>query len=212
MQRLGWKGVYRLDPEVKSQFLPPRSSRTYPNKASEGYPPTLVINSGTFTSKWFESDPELQVVELIIANTAASNYLTLADDLEISLNSTFVELVSADKVYRLEPGGNIVVQLGVKNLGGVAQGTTGNATFILTYGTGYGAAITTSKVVTGMCGFGDYAASTTSLAHHSNPDWYNEVKFGIFIHWGVYSAPAYGSVAPNEFYAEWYWKRMNDGV
>ena len=45
---------------------------------------------------------------------------------------------------------------------------------------------------------------------HWNPDWFNEVKFGIFIHWGLYSAPAYGSVQPVEDYAEWYWKRMND--
>jgi alpha-L-fucosidase len=29
------------------------------------------------------------------------------------------------------------------------------------------------------------------------PSWYDEAKVGVFIHWGVYSVPAFGS--------EWYW-------
>ncbi|KAN0003338.1 hypothetical protein ACTFIZ_009500 [Dictyostelium cf. discoideum] len=33
------------------------------------------------------------------------------------------------------------------------------------------------------------------------PGWYDDVKFGIFIHFGVYSVPAYA----NGGYAEWYW-------
>ena len=32
------------------------------------------------------------------------------------------------------------------------------------------------------------------------PEWYKDAKFGIFIHWGVYSVPAYGS--------EWYPREM----
>lgn len=30
-----------------------------------------------------------------------------------------------------------------------------------------------------------------SLRKHVIPDWYNEAKFGIFIHWGLFSVPAY---------------------
>lgn len=33
------------------------------------------------------------------------------------------------------------------------------------------------------------------------PNWYKESKFGIFIHWGVYSVPAF---SPKGQYAEWY--------
>lgn len=62
-----------------------------------------------------------------------------------------------------------------------------------------------------MVGFGDYTADANSLNHHWNPDWYHEIKYGIFIHWGIYSVPAFGNVGSNEDYAEWYWKRMNDG-
>jgi len=31
------------------------------------------------------------------------------------------------------------------------------------------------------------------------PEWYDEVKFGIFMHWGVYSVPSYSS--------EWFWEQ-----
>lgn len=34
------------------------------------------------------------------------------------------------------------------------------------------------------------------------PAWWQDAKFGIFIHWGVYSVPAY---APKGMYSEWYW-------
>ncbi|KIM93820.1 glycoside hydrolase family 29 protein [Oidiodendron maius Zn] len=68
----------------------------------------------------------------------------------------------------------------------------------------------TSSTISGECGFGDYTADASSIAWHTSPDWYNDIKFGIFIHWGVYSAPAYGSVAPYESYAEWYWNTMHN--
>lgn len=35
------------------------------------------------------------------------------------------------------------------------------------------------------------------IEHHRIPQWYQDAKFGIFIHWGVYSVPAFG----NEWYA-----------
>lgn len=39
-----------------------------------------------------------------------------------------------------------------------------------------------------------------SLAAYEIPDWYQDAKFGIFIHWGVYSVPAFGN--------EWYPRNM----
>ena len=38
------------------------------------------------------------------------------------------------------------------------------------------------------------------LAVPGSPEWYKDAKFGIFIHWGVYSVPAFGS--------EWYPREM----
>lgn len=47
---------------------------------------------------------------------------------------------------------------------------------------------------------GPFTDSWDSLQHYQVPDWYRKAKFGIFIHWGVYSVPAFGS--------EWYPRNM----
>ncbi len=39
----------------------------------------------------------------------------------------------------------------------------------------------------------------TNLDTYSVPEWYRDAKFGIFIHYGVYSVPAYG----DEWYGHW---------
>ena len=43
---------------------------------------------------------------------------------------------------------------------------------------------------------GPYRADWESLRKYQPPDWYLDAKFGIFIHWGVYSVPG----AENEWY------------
>jgi len=40
---------------------------------------------------------------------------------------------------------------------------------------------------------GEYQASWESLKNYETPDWYLDAKFGIFLHWGLYSVPAYAS-------------------
>jgi len=46
-----------------------------------------------------------------------------------------------------------------------------------------------------------YEANWESIkANYKDPTWFNEKKFGIFIHWGAYSVPAYSS--------EWYPRKM----
>ncbi len=47
-----------------------------------------------------------------------------------------------------------------------------------------------------------------SLDSRPVPQWYRDVKFGIFIHWGVYSVPAFCSKGN---YAEWYQHALNSG-
>ncbi len=44
---------------------------------------------------------------------------------------------------------------------------------------------------------GPYQADWNSLGDFSVPKWFQQAKFGIFIHWGLYSVPAFG----NEWYA-----------
>ena len=47
---------------------------------------------------------------------------------------------------------------------------------------------------------GPFRPDWQSLQTYKIPDWYRDAKFGIFIHWGVYSVPAFGS--------EWYPRDM----
>lgn len=47
---------------------------------------------------------------------------------------------------------------------------------------------------------GTYKPDWQSLSQYPMPQWYREAKFGIFIHWGIYSVPAY--------FSEWYCRLM----
>jgi alpha-L-fucosidase len=57
-----------------------------------------------------------------------------------------------------------------------------------------------------------YKPEWESLDKRPVPNWFHESKFGIFIHWGVYSVPAWGptgdSIGVYDKYAEWYWWKM----
>ncbi|MDI9548548.1 MAG: alpha-L-fucosidase [Chloroflexota bacterium] len=47
---------------------------------------------------------------------------------------------------------------------------------------------------------GPFLPTWESLMQYRVPDWYQDAKFGIFIHWGVYAVPAFGN--------EWYPRNM----
>lgn len=42
-----------------------------------------------------------------------------------------------------------------------------------------------------------YEPNWNSIDSRALPEWYDQAKFGIFIHWGVFSVPSFGS--------EWFW-------
>lgn len=52
----------------------------------------------------------------------------------------------------------------------------------------------------------DFEPTWESIESHELPQWYDDAKLGIFIHWGVYSVPAW---APVGEYAEWYPNHMH---
>ena len=55
-----------------------------------------------------------------------------------------------------------------------------------------------------------YQANWDSLNSRPTPAWYQEAKFGIFIHWGVYSVPSFAptNAKGQTPYAEWYWNSL----
>jgi len=54
--------------------------------------------------------------------------------------------------------------------------------------------------VEGVVSSGPFSSDWDSLKGYRVPSWYEDSKFGIFIHWGVYSVPA--------FMSEWYPREM----
>lgn len=52
-----------------------------------------------------------------------------------------------------------------------------------------------------------YEATWESIDSRPNPAWFEDAKFGIFIHWGVYAVPSWG---PKDRYSEWYWHDMQN--
>ena len=70
----------------------------------------------------------------------------------------------------------------------------------------------------------EYRATTASLRNHPLPAWYEDAKLGIFIHWGLFSVPAWAPTSgevtkviaeqgwkawfTNNAYAEWYLNTM----
>ena len=60
-----------------------------------------------------------------------------------------------------------------------------------------------------------YQNNWESVDSRPVPAWFEDAKFGIFIHWGLYSVPAYSptgrdKVGVYDRYAEWYWRRWQE--
>ena len=57
-----------------------------------------------------------------------------------------------------------------------------------------------SKAIGAVIAAGPFDKTWESLLGYEIPEWYQDAKFGIFIHWGVYAVPAFGN--------EWYPRNM----
>lgn len=163
----------------------------------------LEVSGGALTSKWVEGSDLEQVVEFAVSNTDETNYLTWRDHLEVTVDSESLETTTPATLLRLGPDQKMFLQVGVKNKDGVTPGTQCDAQIVATWGSSDDRK-TSSSDISGKCGIGDYEATEDSLRQHENPDWFKEIKYGIFIHWGLYAAPAYGNEpGPNQDYSEW---------
>ncbi|MFA9391018.1 MAG: alpha-L-fucosidase [Prolixibacteraceae bacterium] len=76
--------------------------------------------------------------------------------------------------------------------------------------------LTIILLVLAISGFSqkNYEANWESIDSRPVPEWFGNAKFGIFIHWGVYSVPAWApanaDIGVYAKYAEWYWYRIHD--
>ncbi|KAI0127263.1 alpha-l-fucosidase [Xylariales sp. AK1849] len=168
--------------------------------------PQLNVQYARSTKKWVENDASTQVFEVTVTNAGERDWVLADDSVEISIDSDSVVTVKPGIIKRLRPGDRVIVQVGVQKKDGVVPGTTGVATARLKSST-----VDVSHDFEATFGFGSYEPTYESIYTHESPDWYNGAKFGIFIHWGPYSVPAWGNTGSNETYAEWYWWNLNKG-
>ena len=47
-----------------------------------------------------------------------------------------------------------------------------------------------------------FQPTISSLLDYQCPDWFRDAKFGIYLHWGVYSVPEQGEWYPRQMYIE----------
>ncbi|KAG8162990.1 hypothetical protein KVR01_007468 [Diaporthe batatas] len=150
---------------------------------------SLNVELARSTNTWVEGTNKTQIFEAII-NNVGTDWVLANQSVTVSIESDGVQTVQPGRINRLRPGDQARVQIGVVNADGVAEGTDGTATLVIS-GTGL--------------------STNYTIYAHESPPWFNNAKYGIFIHWGVYAVPGWGNSGNNESYAEWYWWWMNSG-
>ncbi|KAJ4355483.1 uncharacterized protein N0V89_003499 [Didymosphaeria variabile] len=173
---------------------------------SDAEGPSLSVQYARSTQKWVEGSDKIQVYEVTINNAGAKDILR-EHAVEVSIDSAGVETVTPGYIKRLRAGDQVRVNVGVKTKEGVESGSTGAAT-VSVEGKGLDCS---NYIFNATFGIKEYEPTYESVYTHDSPDWYNDLKYGIFIHWGPYAVPAWGNVGDNETYAEWYWWNLNKG-
>ena len=138
-----------------------------------------------------------QSVEATVLN-AGTEWLSASVAVHVSGGRT----VLPAEVRNLAPGEQARLRIGIDST--VAPGTPATGQIVATDAAGTLAAQQAALTL----GVPDYQPTDASLSTHQAPYWFDDAKFGIFIHWGVYSVPAWGPVGKE--YAEWYWDHMQD--
>lgn len=146
-------------------------------------------------------DHGAQSVEATVVNAGTVGILA-ADGLTLSVDVPGARTVAPARVTRLAPGDQARVRIGIRNRPGTSPGTARDGS-VVARGRGQQAATVRRSLTLGVP---DYTPTDASLSTHQAPYWFQDAKFGIFIHWGIYSVPAWAPVGTQ--YAEWYWNQM----
>jgi alpha-L-fucosidase len=144
------------------------------------------------TQKWVDyGDTRSQIVEVLINN--AGSQCVHGKGLAVAIGGNDVMTLAPRRIKRLCPGDQKSVRVPVTGAGKQSVNVT------ITYQN-----TTTAHRFNDLeLGLENWTA--TNLAAHESPKWFDDAKFGIFIHWGPYSVPSWGNSTPYESYAEWFW-------
>jgi alpha-L-fucosidase len=159
----------------------------------------LALRGSHSTTKLLSD--KTQAIEATVTNLG-DEWITERDSVTVSAEVFGARTVQPAEIRRLGPGEEARVRIGIVRTGAPVD-TIVNGKVVA-----QGKRLRVEQPVRFTLGISDYQATDASLGTHESPYWFDDAKFGIFIHWGVYSVPAWSP--PGEQYAEWYWRWMED--
>lgn len=136
---------------------------------------SLGVQLARSTNMWFEGTNKTQIFEAII-NNVGTEWILTNQNVTLTIEDDGVTTVQPGYIKRLRPGDQARVQIGVVNADGVAEGSNGTATLIVS-----GSGISLNYTFDATYGIKAYDPTYESIYMHESPPWYNNAKFGIFI-------------------------------
>ena len=161
----------------------------------------VKILAARSTTKMIPSSSRIQIIEATIENIGTM-WFTPTHPTIVVVQANGIRTKIPAVISELAPNEQATVEVGIQKSPSIPDGTQISRT-VVAMATGGNI---NRFVFTPTIGIPQY--NTTSLSQHETPDWFNNAKFGIFIHWGIYSVPAWAPVGKE--YAEWYWNYMHD--
>lgn len=163
----------------------------------------LEVQHARSTQLWLTGSDKVQAIEVLVNNAGAA-WISGSNHVQLTIVSDGLKTVQPGIIKRLHPGDQARVVIGVVNNDGISAGSQGPATVVIS-----GPGIKVNHTFEATFGIQQYETSFESIYTHESPYWYNDGKYGIFIHWGLYAVPGWGNVGADEEYAEWSVLRKN---
>ncbi|KAK0212150.1 glycoside hydrolase family 29 protein [Desarmillaria ectypa] len=177
------------------------SPSTIPSADMVDVKPALSIRRARFTSRWEDFDGvRAQAVEVTLANLLPTYSLSVETSLnarhQIYISGSDIKTLYSGVVHRLVPGDQITVDVFIS---GVHEDGLANIevrdpdAHVIGVSSGW----PTTPLVE------HWAPYKQILDAHETPTWWNRAKYGIFIHWGIYSVPAWAT--PSNYAESYDW-------
>ncbi|KAJ5746876.1 uncharacterized protein N7511_008572 [Penicillium nucicola] len=163
---------------------------------SQSNTPRLAVQYARSTQKWVDGSDKVQIIEVLV-NNVGSSFITPSNSVRIQVQSPGLDTIMEGTIKRLGPGDQATIEIGVQKKKEVFV-SSGPATVIIS---GHDV-VSAPYSFNATYGIRPFEATYESIYSHESPNWYNNAKFGIFIHWGVYSVPGWGNSGSKENYAE----------
>lgn len=155
---------------------------------------SLLVSSVRATNEWIND--QHQVIQVNLHNLNVK----WVQDARVRVSNSQVSTVEPGYIEAVAPGHINSVRVIVQ-----AHSTISNGLVSVTYPSN--SKTTDINAVLSLQKINQFEATSTSVQQHRSPNWLKQSKFGIFLHWGLYSVPSWAPVGKS--YAEWYWWRMN---